>query len=148
MAESGRSGSCGIAAGVGGSRAASRGIHASHLPRGNLDVSRRSCRALGRALRNCRLFVDFRGVGGFQRGRFGGRRQLRGVGNGGDFDRRNKMRRRLSGDVDGAIVATGAESPVRDCFDVFFVNGYLTGDETALQSWGFHPTNRWYFCSR
>ena len=58
------------------------------------------------------------------------------------------MRRRLSDDVDGAIVATGAESPVRDCFDVFFVNGYLTGDETALQSWGFHPTNRWYFRHR
>ncbi|KAK8798623.1 hypothetical protein WA588_003703 [Blastocystis sp. NMH] len=63
----------------------------------------------------------------------------------------NKMRRRLSGDVDGAIVATGAESPVRDSFDVFFVNGYLTGDETALQSWGFHPTNRWmgsFACGR
>ena len=148
MAESGRSGRRGLAAGVGGSGADSRGIHTSDLPRGDLDHSRGRCRAFRRAFRDRRVSVDFRGSGGFQRGSFGGRRRLRGVGNRGDFERRNKMRRRLSGDVDGTIVATGAESPVRDSFDVFFVNGYLTGDETALQSWGFHPTNRWYVWRR
>ena len=110
MAESGRSGRRGLATGVGGSGADSRGIHTSDLPRGDLDHSRGRCRAFRRAFRDRRVSVDFRGSGGFQRGSFGGRRRLRGVGNRGDFERRNKMRRRLSGDVDGAIVATGAES--------------------------------------
>ena len=58
------------------------------------------------------------------------------------------MNRRLSTEVDAAIVDVNElkeshEGVGQDMFDVLLVNGFLSPNETTIQSWGFHPCNEW-----
>ena len=62
---------------------------------------------------------------------------------------RNKMERRLNSEVDASIIDLNElkESPnTTECeaYDVMFINGFLSANETAIQCWGFHPSNPWY----
>lgn len=58
------------------------------------------------------------------------------------------MNRRLSTEVDAAIVDVNElkeslEGVGQDMYDVLLVNGFLSPNETTIQSWGFHPCNEW-----
>ena len=62
---------------------------------------------------------------------------------------RNKMKRRLSSEVDATIVDVNdfkESQDTVDCdtYDVIFINGFLSCNETTSQCCGFHPCNEWY----
>ena len=50
--------------------------------------------------------------------------------------------------MDAAIVDVNElkeslEGVGQDMYDVLLVNGFLSPNETTIQSWGFHPCNEW-----
>ena len=59
------------------------------------------------------------------------------------------MKRRLSSEVDAAIIDVNelkeSQNTIEcDMYDVILINGFLSSNETTIQSWGFHPCNEWY----